>query len=92
MGTGKIFIRERRKVGERDKKPRFVIVAISDIDLKVKVMHVRKQEIEEIASQLGAEIIYLKPVKDDEDDDDHGHEGCGREGHRREGHRRDGHN
>lgn len=70
MATGKIFIRERRKVTEKEKKPRFVVVAVSGIDLRFKAMHLRKQEIEEIANLLGAEVIYLKVNKDDEDDDE----------------------
>lgn len=65
MENGIIFVRERRKVNEKEKKPRFAVVAVSGIDLKVKAMHVRKQEIEEIASQLGAEVVYLESGKDD---------------------------
>lgn len=68
--AGKIFIRERRKVGEKEKKPRFAIVATSGVDLKIKAMHIRKQEIEEIADLLDAEIIVLKSGKDEEDDED----------------------
>ena len=70
MEGGKIFVRERRKVGEKEKKPRFAIVATSGIDLKIKAQHVRKQEIEEIAKQLKAEIIYLEISKDEDDEDD----------------------
>ena len=69
MGNGKIFVRERRNVAEKEKKPRFAVVAVAGIDLKFKAMHVRKQEIEQIAEQLGAEIVYLKVSKHDEDDD-----------------------
>lgn len=60
MGKGKIFVRERRKVGEKEKQPRFAVAAVSGIDLKIKANHVRKQEIEEIANQLDAEVVYLK--------------------------------
>lgn len=67
MEAGKIFVRERRKVEEKEKKPRFAVVAVSGVDLKIKTMHVRKQEIEEIASQLGAEVIYLQAGKECED-------------------------
>ncbi|HBS59160.1 MAG TPA: hypothetical protein DEA44_07835 [Firmicutes bacterium] len=70
MEGGKIFVRERNKVGEKEKKPRFAVVATSGIDLKIKAQHVRKQEIEEIARQLNAEIIYLEISKDDDDEDD----------------------
>lgn len=66
MGQGRIFVRERRKMGEKEKQPRFAIAAVSDIDLKLKAMHFRKQEIEEIANLLGAEVVYLKSHKDGE--------------------------
>lgn len=61
--AGKIFIRERRKVEKGEKKPRFRVVAVSGVDLKFKVEHVRKQEVEEIAQAVGAEIVLLKPEK-----------------------------
>jgi hypothetical protein len=61
--AGHIFIRERRKVEMGEKKPRFRVVAVSGADIKFKVNHVRKQEIEEIAKLTGAEVILLKPEK-----------------------------
>jgi hypothetical protein len=61
--AGKIFIRERRKVEQGEKKPRFRIVAVSGVDVKFKVEHIRKQEIEQIAQAVGAELILLKPEK-----------------------------
>jgi hypothetical protein len=61
--AGSIFIRERRKVEAGEKKPRFRVVAVSGADIKFKVNHVRKQEIEEIARIVGAEVILLKPEK-----------------------------
>lgn len=61
--TGKIFIRERRKVEMGEKKPRFRVVAVSGADVKFKVRHVRKQEIDEIAGAVGAEVVLLKPEK-----------------------------
>lgn len=67
--AGTIFVRERRQVGEKEKKPRYAVVAISGIDLKIKATHVRKQEIEEIAGQLGAKVVYLKAGKDGDDDE-----------------------
>lgn len=59
----KIFVRERRTVTEKEKKPRFAVVAVAGLDLKMKATHVRKQEIEEIASQLGADVVYLESGK-----------------------------
>jgi hypothetical protein len=67
---GTIFVRERRKIGEKEKAPRFAVVAISGVDLKVKATHIRKQEIEEIASRVGAEVVYLKAGKEADDDED----------------------
>ena len=63
--AGKIFYRQRRKVDEGDRMPRFGIVAVADVDLKVRVKHLRKGELEQIASEVGAELIELEI-------DDHG--------------------
>ena len=72
MDRPKIFIRERGKVGEGEKKPRFAIVATVGTDLRFKVKHIRKQEIEQIAEAIGAELVIIKAgkAKDDKDDDD----------------------
>jgi hypothetical protein len=56
----KIFVRERRKVEKGEKKPRFRMVGISGSDIKINVKHLRKSELEQISSETGAEIIYLK--------------------------------
>lgn len=58
--TGKIFYRERRKVDEGEKKPRFNIVAVADMNMKFHVKHMRKSELEQIATATGAELIELK--------------------------------
>jgi hypothetical protein len=55
----KIFVRERRKVGEGAGTPRFEIVAVTGVDLKVYHSHIRKVEIEKIAADTNAEIVYL---------------------------------
>ena len=57
--SGKIFYRERREVSEGDQIPRFNLVAVSGIDLKIHVTHMRKAELEQIASAVGAELIEL---------------------------------
>jgi len=62
--AGKIFYRERRKITEGEKKPRYNLVAVAGMDLKFHVKHVRKTELDEIAKELGAELIFLK--KDEE--------------------------
>jgi hypothetical protein len=56
---GKIFVRERRNVGKGAGVPRFEIVAVTGVDLKVYHSHIRKGEVEHIAADLGAEIVYL---------------------------------
>lgn len=74
MEKGKIFIRERRKVKKGEKKPRFAIVAVAGVDLKFESKHIRKQEIEQIAEQVGAELVYLEAgpheMDEAEEDDD----------------------
>jgi hypothetical protein len=56
---GKIYVRERRNVGQGAGVPRFEIVAVSGVDLKVYHSHIRKGEVEHIAADLSAEIVYL---------------------------------
>ena len=58
--AGKIFYRERRKVDEGEKKPRFHVVAQADMDLKIHAKHLRKAELEQIAKETGAELVELK--------------------------------
>jgi len=57
---GKIFYRERRKVDEGEKKPRFSVVAVAEMNLKFHVKHMRKNELEQIAEAVGAELVELK--------------------------------
>lgn len=60
MTEAKIFVRKRTKVGEGEQKPRFRGLAVSGLDVQFHVEHVRKQELEQIAEHLGAEIVYLE--------------------------------
>ena len=55
----KIFYRDRTKIGEGKKAPRFKLVAVSGLDLKVYAKHVRRQELEQIAASTGAELVLL---------------------------------
>ncbi len=55
----KIFVRERRKLLPGEKKPRFRVVAVAGSDVKFKVEHIRRMELETIAEAVGAEIVYL---------------------------------
>ncbi len=68
MKGGKIFIRKRRRVEEGEKEPRFAIVAVSGVEISFKVRHIRKMEIEQIAEEVGAELVLLKAGKAEEDD------------------------
>jgi hypothetical protein len=58
--AGKIFYRERRKVDEGEKKPRFAVVGGAGTDLRVHVKHLRKSELDQIAQAIGAELVELK--------------------------------
>jgi hypothetical protein len=55
----KIFVRERRHIGQGAGRPRFAIVAVEGADLKVYAPHVRKAELEKLAEALSAEVVYL---------------------------------
>jgi hypothetical protein len=67
--AGKIFYRERRKVGEGEKKPRFKLVAVAGVDMKVFGKHLRKKELEQISEAVGAELILLKQGEKGKDED-----------------------
>jgi hypothetical protein len=56
---GKIFVRERTQTGKGAGRPRFAIVAVSELDLKVYHSHIRREELEKLAQELGAEVIHL---------------------------------
>jgi hypothetical protein len=62
--AGKIFYRERIKVGEKEKKPRFKLVAVSGVDIKFYAEHLKKKELEEIAAAVGAKLVLIKAPKD----------------------------
>ena len=58
--AAKIFYRERRKVSEGEKKPRFKLVAVAGLEMKLYGKHLRKCELDQIAEALGAELVLLK--------------------------------
>lgn len=68
MGKAILFVRERRKVEEGEKKPRFAFVGSVGTDLRIKIKHVRKKEIEQIANMIGAEVVYLEAGKQEEEE------------------------
>jgi hypothetical protein len=55
----KIFVRHRRHAGRGAGRPRFAIVASHGVDLRVYKTRVRRGELEKIAADLDAEIVYL---------------------------------
>ncbi len=57
---GKIFYRERGKVGEGEKKPRFKLVAVSGVAIDFYANHLRKKELEQIAKALGAKLVLME--------------------------------
>jgi hypothetical protein len=61
--TGTIFYRERTKIGEGKKAPRFKLVAVAGMDMKIYAKHLRKQELEQIAEAAGARLVELKVTK-----------------------------
>ena len=70
-GSMKIYVRERQKVGSGVKQPKFRVVAVTggkgdEAHLKIEATHFRKTEIEQIAKDVGAEIIWLEPMPEEE--------------------------
>lgn len=74
----KIFVRHRRHVGQGAGRPRLAIVAVQGADLKVFKARVRRAELEKIAAEIGAEIVYLPRGEQAEEP-----EAEGSKGHRR---------
>jgi hypothetical protein len=60
----KIYVRERQKVGEGVRQPMFRILAVTGGQIQIEGTHFRKFEIEQIAKDIDAEVVYLEPEKD----------------------------
>ena len=76
---GKIFYRERGKVGEGEKKPRFKIVAVSGGEIDFYSYHLRKKELEQIAKAVGAKLVLMeRGTKGSEDEVEVGEQTKGR--------------
>jgi len=58
--AGQIFYRERQKSKDGAKTPRYRIVAVTGVDLKVYGNHLRKVELDQIASATQSELVALK--------------------------------
>lgn len=62
----KIYVRERQKVGEGVESPKYRFLAVTGGELQIEATHFRKFEIEQIARDVKAEVVYLSPVPDDQ--------------------------
>lgn len=58
--AGKIFYRERIKAKEGAHTPRFRVVGVSGVDLKVYTDHFRKKELKQLAKAVKADLVELK--------------------------------
>ena len=58
-----IFVRERRKIETGEKKPRFRVVGVHDLNLRIYVEHIRKRELDQLAQATGADVVILKGGK-----------------------------
>jgi len=60
----KIYVRERQKVGEGVRQPMFRILAVTGGQIQIEGTHFRKFEIEQIAKDIDAEVVYLEQEKE----------------------------
>jgi hypothetical protein len=77
----KIFVRHRRHVSQGAGRPRLAIVAVEGADLRVFKTRVRRAELEKLAAEVGAEIVYLP--RGEQGDEPEGEDDRGRRRHRR---------
>lgn len=56
----KIFVRERVKATDGERRPRYRVVGVQGGDLTLKVKRIRRCELKQIANHMGAEIVYLE--------------------------------
>jgi len=78
----KIFVRERRHASRGTGRPRFAIIAVHGADLKMFRSRVRRAELETLATEIGAEIVYLP--RGEQGAEPQGEGGRGRRHRRRE--------
>jgi hypothetical protein len=71
----KIFVRERRHVGEGAGQPRFAIIAVQGNDLRFSKVFVRRIELEKIAEACGAEVVHLPRGEQSGEDQPQGRKG-----------------
>ncbi|WP_320172491.1 hypothetical protein [Maridesulfovibrio sp.] len=56
----KIFVRERVKATDGDRRPRYRVVGVQGGDLTLRVKRIRKCELKLLAEHTGAEVVYLE--------------------------------
>jgi len=71
----KIFVRHRRHVGQGAGRHRFAIVAAQGTDLNVYKTRVRRAELEKMAAEIDAEIVYLPRGESAEETEGEGSKG-----------------
>lgn len=66
--TMKIYVRPRQKVGSGVREPKFRIVAVTGdrVSIRFDASHFRKNELEVIAADIGAELVFLESVPENE--------------------------
>jgi hypothetical protein len=79
----KIFVRNRHRVDRGAGQPRFAIVAVEGLDLKIYARHIRRKELETLAESVGAEVVYLPGGDGSEEEQAGPGEGGGRGRRRR---------
>lgn len=62
-----IFVRERRKVETGEKKPRYRVVGVHDVNLRIYVEHIRKRELDQLAEATGSNVVILKAGKEEKE-------------------------
>lgn len=63
----RIYVRGRQKVGSGVQQPKFRVVAVTGTGehLKIEAVHFRKTELDQIAKDINAEVIYLEPMPEE---------------------------
>ena len=61
----KIYVRERTKDEKGAKEPHFGVVAVAGGKLQLYAGYLRKRELEQIAKDVGAEVVYLEPLPEE---------------------------
>lgn len=67
--AGKIFYREREKYVDGSKTPRFQLIGLLGVDMKIQGHHLRMSELKFISEAAGAELVRLPrgPKHEEED-------------------------